>query len=305
MLKTGLKYFLWPLIFLTTVSCEDRKPAAVASAPVAASTNRRVFPVKGVIKELKSDGKTAVIKHEEIPNYMPAMTMPFQVKNTNELANLKAGDEVSFRMVVTGDDGWIENVLKTASAATNAAPVVESFRRVRNVEPLNLGDQMPNYRFVNEQGKEVKLSDFKGQAVALTFIFTRCPFPLFCPKMSSNFSEAYKKLQANPNGVTNWHLFSITFDVANDTPAVLKTYAERYNYDPARWNFLTGDMIDIDALTEQFGLNFSRSKSGIGFDHTLRTIIINSQGRIQDFLIGNEWKSDDLVLLIEQAARAK
>ena len=275
------------------------------AAKSSSSTNRQTFEVKGVIKELKPDGKTAVIKHEEIPNYMPAMTMPFVVKKTNELANLQAGDTVAFRMVVTDDDGWIENVVKTASAATNAAPVVESFRRVRDVDPLNPGDQMPDYRFVNELGKEVKLSDFKGQVVALTFIFTQCPYPLFCPKLSSNFSEAYKKLQANKTGVTNWHLFSLSFDVAHDTPSVLKTYAEKYEYNPARWNFLTGEMIDVDAITEQFGMHFSRSKTGIGFDHNLRTVVLTPEGRVSEMLIGNEWKSDDLVLLIEQAARVK
>ncbi|MBI3415252.1 MAG: SCO family protein [Verrucomicrobia bacterium] len=293
------------LLVGVTVSCREKNPVTPASAPSAASTNRQTFQVNGVLKELKPDGKTAVIKHEEIPGYMPAMTMPLVARNTNELARLHSGDAISFRMVVTDDDGWIENIVKTVAAVTNAVPVVESFRRVRNVEPLNLGDQMPDYPFVNEQGKAVKLSDFKGQAVALTFIFTRCPFPLFCPKMSSNFADAYQKLAATPNGVTNWHLFSISFDVAYDTPPVLKAYAEKLRYDPARWNFLTGEMIDIDAITEQFSMKFSRSQNGIGFDHNLRTVIINPQGRVHEMLIGNEWKSDDLVLLLEQAARMK
>lgn len=290
------------LLAVANVSCKSTTPA---KSPSAASTNRQIFQVKGVIKELKPDGKTLVVKHEEIPGYMPAMTMPLVAKNTNELANLKADDAINFRMVVTDDDGWIESIVKTATTTTNAAPGVESFRQVRNVEPLNVGDQMPDYPFVNEQGRAVKLSEFKGQALALTFIFTRCPFPVFCPKMSSNFSEAYQKLTGTPNGVANWHLFSISFDVAHDTPPVLKAYAEKQNYDPARWNFLTGEMIDIDAITEQFGMKFSRSQTGLGFDHNLRTVIINPQGRVHEMLIGNEWKSDDLVLLLEQAARMK
>jgi hypothetical protein len=141
---------------------------------------------------------------------------------------------------VNPDEGWIENVIRVGRPKIDTLPSVEAFRRVRDVDPLKVGDLMPDYRFTNELGRAVNLKDFKGKALALTFIFTRCPFPEFCPRMSNNFAEAYKRLMTTPNAPTNWHLLSISFDPANDTPAVLKAYAGRYNYDSNHWSFLTG-----------------------------------------------------------------
>ena len=124
------------------------------------------------------------------------------------------------------------------------------------MEPLKEGDALPDYTFTAENGSALKLSQFKGQAVALTFIFTRCPFPTFCPLLSRNFTETQDKLKKSP--VTNWHLLTLSFDPQFDTPAVLKTYAAAQHADPARWNFLTGELMDITALTEQFGVQFWR-----------------------------------------------
>src|SRR6266576_1332330 len=187
---------------------------AVMAALVAGGckADRKVFQVKGVIKELKPNGKTAVIAHETIPDYMDAMTMDFDVKDGRELTGLKPGDAVSFQMVVTKDDGWIEKVRKLAPAAptnasqritidstngTNAGPL--SFRRSPIVEPLNLGDAIPDYKFTNEFGAPISLAQFKGQSLGLTFIFTRCPFPTFCPRMSQNFQKAQKELKSLAN----------------------------------------------------------------------------------------------------------
>src|SRR5207253_2367232 len=112
-------------------------------------------------------------------------------------------------------------------------------------------DVLPDYHFTNELGQAISTSQFKGQALAFTFFFTRCPYPTFCPLMSSNFSEAQKKLLALPDGPKNWHLLSISFDTENDSPEALKTYAAKYPYDPSHWDFVTGDLIDITAIAEQ------------------------------------------------------
>ena len=150
------------------------------------------------------------------------------------------------------------------------------------------------------RGRAMSLKEFKGKALALTFIFTRCPFPEFCPRMSNNFAEAYKRLMTTPNAPTNWHLLSISFDPANDTPAVLKAYAGRYNYDSNYWSFVTGAMIDIDAITEQFGLGFSRQ--GASINHNLRTVVVDANGRVRRILTGNDWKPAELVEEIGRAA---
>src|SRR5881628_979862 len=163
---------------------------------------------------------------------MDAMTMVFDVKNTNELTGLQPGDNISFRMIVTDEDGWIDQVKRLGTTTPILANAPENFRRAREVDPLKVGDALPDYHFTNEFGNAVSLGDFKGQAVAFTFVFTRCPFPTFCPRMSQNFEAVQNTLKEMPNAPTNWHLLSITIDPAYDTPAVLKNYATQYHSDP-------------------------------------------------------------------------
>jgi len=272
-----------------------------------ACKNERSFQVNGVVKEVLPDRKRVKIEHEAIPDYMAAMTMTFDVKETNELASLQPGDKVAFRMVVTAKDGWIEQIKKTGPATPIVAAAPENFRPVREVEPLKEGDLMPDYHFTNELGQAVSLSDFKGKALALTFIFTRCPFPTFCPRMSDNFAEAQKKLKAMPQGPANWHLLTISFDPGFDTPAVLKSYARRFAADPQHWTFATGELIDVTAITEQFGLQFWKPdpQQPAGISHNLRTVVIDAQGRVQRILTENVWKADDLVTEIVKAAGPK
>jgi protein SCO1 len=286
------------LALLGWSGCSEQR----SSSSSTSTNSMRTFEVKGVLQRIEEDGKTAVIKHEAIPNYMQAMTMPLTAKNTNELEGLKPGDELAFKMVVTEVDGWIENIRKTGATNAVGAPETRSFRRVREVEPLAEGDVMPNYTFTNELGKAVSLYDYKGSAIAFTFIFTRCPFPTFCPRMSGNFAEAAKRLASEP-GVKNWKMFSISFDPEFDTPQVLKNYASRYERDPEKWSFVTGKMIDIDAITEQFGLGFAFRQGTI--DHNLRTVIVDAAGKVQKIYIGNEWKVDEFVEEMKKAAAAK
>jgi protein SCO1/2 len=164
---------------------------------------------------------------------------------------------------------------------------------------------MPEYHFTNQLGQAVSLSQFRGQALAITFIFTRCPFPTFCPLVSRNFEEVQKKLLAQPNAPTNWHLLTITFDPEYDTPPRLKGYARQYNADAAHWSFLTGTLIDITAIAEQCGLLFWRDGDGVNISHNLRTAVVDAQGRVQKILPENKWTSQELAEEILKAAQMK
>ena len=309
MLTTRLLNLI-PIVFLGAglVGCgQDVSKTPGPSAGTGAGTNNaapRTFLVRGLVKSVSPDGLSATIQHEEIPNYMMAMTMPFEVKDRKELVEIKSGDAVSFRLLVTEDHGWIDQVKKTSEPVKLPEPRA-MMRRVREVDPLSVGDVMPNYPFTNELGKAVSLADLKGNAVAFTFIFTRCPFPDFCPRLSQNFANAYKQLQEMPKGPKNWKLLSISFDPEYDTPKTLAAYAERYKYDPTHWSFLTGELIEIDAITEQFGLMFPRNQEGMGFDHNLRTVVLDPQGKIQAILKGNSWKAEELVTEMVKAAAVK
>jgi len=190
-----------------------------------------------VVRELKPDGKTVVIQHEDVTNYMPAMTMPFDVKDTGELKGLQPGDAVAFRINVTDRDAWIDQITKL-SAAQSAQPTQPAarpnWRVVRDVELLKVGDALPEYHFTNELDRAVSTREFKGQALVFTFFFTRCPYPTFCPFLSHSFEDTQTKLQAIPGGPANWHLLSISFDTERwntliDFPAIIELGFHRLN----------------------------------------------------------------------------
>jgi len=280
-------------------SAPESQGKPVASAP---GTNQQIFRVKGVVISVKPKEKSIEIKHEEVPGYMPAMTMPFDVRDTKELAGIQAGDAVSFRLLVTDTEGWIDQIRKLIPPTTNGTSTTASLRVLREVEPLNVGDPLPECHFTNQFGQPISTTQFKGQAMALTFLFTRCPFPTFCPFLANQFAEAQQKLLKLPNAPTNWHLLTISFDPDFDKPAILKAYAERYKYDPVHSTFATGAMIDITALAEQVGMTFWRDDTG-NISHNLRTIVVDASGRLRKIFTGNQWTSDELVEEILKASK--
>ena len=295
---------------VVTVHHSMPAPVAVATGSPAPSTNLQTFFVRGVVKELKADGRTVVIDHEEIPNYMAKMVMPFKVKDTNQLAGLGTNDQVHFRFNVAEFESWIDRVTKTGTApAPVADPNRKNFRLVREVEVLKEGDALPAYTFTDQRGQPFRTADFKGRALALTFIFTRCPVPDFCPRMSLRFAQTDKQLRALADGPANYHLLSLSFDVDYDTPPVLQNYANtvkaQHGADLGRWTFATGKLIDIDDITERFGLVFPRDAEKPVFNHNLRTVVIDPAGKVQKIFIGNDWKADELVTEMVKAAKVK
>lgn len=285
-------FLLSALLVALTANCRH---------PAAAAAGRQVFQVRGVLKEVQDEGRTAVIKHEEIHGYMAAMTMPFDVRDPRELAGVVPGDTLAFRLTVTATDGWIDDIrVVQRGRPADPKPKLEGVRIGRVVDELAVGDRIPNYQFTNQLGRLVGFNQFRGQAVGITFIYTRCPYPTFCPRQSQNFALVAKRLAALHGGPTNWHLCSISFDPEHDTPSVLLDYARRYDVDPARWSFLTGPIIDIDAITEQFGMFFARD--GDGFSHNVRTVVVGADGRIQQILPGNKWTVEELFDALVKAA---
>ena len=180
----------------------------------------QTYSVHGVVQAIPPDHRHATIKHDAIPGYMAAMTMDFSVRDTNALASLAPGDEITFTLVVTADDDWIENLQRTGKSGATGPPGWHI------AEPeLEVGDPLPDAEFTSENGRPVHFSDFRGRAVAFTFFFTSCPLPEYCPRMNKNFSEARKILLADSNAPANWQLLSISFDPGFDTPQMLAGYA--------------------------------------------------------------------------------
>src|SRR5437588_3463486 len=200
------------------------------AAPPSVGTSQQVFQVTGLVVAVNPLRKQVEIKHEAIPGYMPAMTMPFEVKQSAELGNLRPGLAVTFRLNVRPTEVWIDQIHGGNSPATNGPPPGSEVRVVRDVQPLELGDALPECHLIDESGRPISTAQFKGQVLAITFLFTRCPLPNFCPLMANHFAAVQKKLLAMPNAPTNWHLLTISFDPEFDKPEVLKAYAQAYHY---------------------------------------------------------------------------
>src|SRR6266478_2321106 len=189
------------------ISTYVNSAAESLASSIPGEANLRSFAARGVVKELKADGSTILLSHEAITNFMDAMTMPFKVKEPKELTGLRPGDQVSFRLSVTATESWIDQVVKITAATP---PLEETVGE--KMLPIPTHHPLLDYKFTNELGQRVSLGDFRGQALAITFFFTRCPIPDYCPRLSRNFQEASTRLSLIAAGPTNWHFLSVSFD---------------------------------------------------------------------------------------------
>lgn len=251
---------------LIAAACQRRPPAPVACPPASLVE----YSARGVIRELPATGSRLLIEHDEIPGYMPRMTMPLDVSDPRELRELRVGDTITFQLAVTADSHWIHTLRRAAPAALPALP---------SAAPAGAVPPQAELTFTNELGQAVTLAQFRGQALAITFIFTRCPIPDYCPRLSQNFAAAVAQLAADRTLPTNWHFLSITIDPEFDTPAVLRACGQRHQYDPARWSFLTGAREQISDFAASFGLTLQRN--GPQIDHNFRTVIVDPAGEVQ------------------------
>ena len=276
--------FLSTLVLLFTFACGPRRP-----------TNEKRYPLKGKVIAISKADRTATIKHEDIPGYMPGMTMPFKIKNAADLEMLKPGDEVSATLVVSDVDSWIE----ITAIVEGSSPLTPTTEVPGEPKP---GDEIPDFELINQDGKRVRLSQYKGEAVALTFVYTRCPQPDQCTLMSTNFAAVDKALQSQTDVYARTHLLTISFDPDYDTPKVMRSYGAshtgKYSDETFQhWEFLTGSTDEVKGIAQFFGLRYFHDTSS-GEEqviHSLRTAVIGPDGKLVKLYRGNDWKPDQVV----------
>jgi len=252
------------------------------------------YDTRGVVRGFSPDRSTIEIQHENIPNFMPSMTMPFVARDPKQIADLKSGDPISFRMTVTEKDFWIENVKKIRREEVNVAePKQTSSVSTGGEARLKEGDEMPAFSLTNQNGERVSLDTFHGQPLVLTFVFTRCPVPNFCPRMSNNFEELQAAIKASGGTLATTRLLSITLDPDYDTPKVLNDYAAFHHADSKIWSFATGDEKEIDSLTRAFSVY--RQNEGGTISHGLATALINPNGTLERIWRGNAWTPAEVI----------
>lgn len=275
------------------------------ASPLESTNVMRSFAAKGVIREISADRSTLMIRHEEVPGFMPKMTMNFEVREPKRLPKLAVGDTVIFNIKATQEDSWIDDVrVAGPNDVIDSTPKDPSSISLLQVASLKPGDKMPDAELLSENGGTVRFSDFKGSAVAFTFIFTRCPLPNYCPRMNVNFSQAREMLIQNVDGPANWQFLSISFDPEFDKPGVLNRYA--FSYRGAitnQWVFASAPANVLLALSPQLDFRFANEQGS--FQHNLRTVVLDPAGRVHKYFEGNRWTPEELVAAITEAAARK
>jgi protein SCO1 len=272
---------------------------------LAACSNKpaqRTYTLQGQVISIDQPRKLAVVKHEEIAGFMPAMTMPYEVEDVKTLEGLTPGDLINATLVVYENGAHLSAVRKVGTAPLEKP--AETPSASSGFELLRPGEAVPDASFVDQGGRKRRFSDFKGSPVAMTFIYTRCPIATFCPLMDRHFATLQKTLETDA-ALKDVKLVTVSFDPVTDTPAVLTKHAKSLDADLTRWTFLTGDRDDIDQFASRFGVSIARSTTDPrDITHNLRTAVIDADGKLVKSYTGNEWKPEQLLADLKTVAAA-
>lgn len=268
--------------------------ACLLLGALASQASDRTFDVTGVFKARLDDGRV-IIDHEDIPDYMPAMTMAFTPADPAEVAGLRDGDAIRFRWRVF-KGGSVADRFVVTGRATPPAPVVRaSVRRVRE------GDAVPAFNLVDENSRPFTQADLLGRSTVITFIFTRCPVPEFCPAMAAKFASLQESILASGAPAGAVRLLSVTLDPEFDSPEILTVYGDAVGANPALWSFATGAKDEAEGLSRAFSVYTERN--GALLDHTLCTALIGPDGRVRQIWRGNGWRVGEIIDALGLAAR--
>jgi protein SCO1/2 len=261
------------------------------------SGNEKRYDLKGKVVVVEKSKRLVTVAHEDIKGYMEGMVMPFTLKDDWPLEVLHSGDQITATLVVDGSSSWLEDVVITQESANPS-----DTKAGDGLVEAKPGDEVPNYSLTNQDGKTLRIGNYRGKALVLTFIYTRCPQPDQCTLMSNNFAAIDQELQKQPELYQRTHLLSISFDPDYDTPKVLRSYGAahtgRYSDETfEHWEFATGTRDEVKGLGQFFGLRyFHDTESGQEqVIHSLRTAVIRQDGKIFKVYRGNQWKPDEIV----------
>jgi len=281
-------------------SCVVALTLGVLSACGRREPPAKQYQLTGQILAVKPETQEVLVKHEDIKGFMPAMTMPYKVEDPSLLKDKAAGDLITATLVVGETRAYLSTLNKTGHTELDT-PATEP--EVSALDLVKQGQPVPDVALVDEDGQTRRLSSYRGNRVALTFIYTRCPDPEFCPLMNQQFAAVQQALTRRPD-LDDVRLLSISFDPAYDTPAVLKAFAKTQQADPDRWHFLTGKPDEIAKFAARFGVTATSNGTPV-IIHNLGTAVIDAQGRLVTLRSTNQWKPNELIDDLKTAATAE
>jgi protein SCO1/2 len=274
----------WPLRLLVIVSVGGFAPIW-STAACRYSPETKSYQLRGQVLAVHPDKQQVTIRHEDIVGYMPGMTMTFPVAKPGLLTGRTPGEMVTATLAVTESLGTLTAIEHTGfqelPTDTNAAAIPGNM--------LEIGDAVPDAAFIDQSNRRRSFAEWRGNVTLLTFIYTRCPLPNYCPLMDRQFAAIQQTISSDEALREKARLVSVSFDPEHDSPAILKAHSARLKADPAIWTFLTGDRVTLDRFAARFGVGLIRPDGSTEITHNLRTTLIGEDGRIVRIYSGNEW----------------
>lgn len=276
------------------------------SAEPASNTGaaRKTFMIRGTV--VSTDATSVMLDGEAVPGFMDAMTMPYKLKDPSVVSELHSGDHITATVLADEDEAGFHNVvLDNIVVIAQARPDYKPAVQYHVPAP---GDAVPDFRLLNQSGRTIDFAQFKGKVLLVTFIYTRCPLPDFCVRMSHNFADIDKALAADPAVYAKTHLLSISFDPAYDTPKVLRSYGGaytgRYTKETfSHWDFAAPSEKELPAVTQYFDVGVTPGDNKT-LNHSLSTVLVGKDGKVVAWYPSNEWKPEDVVAAMKKAAAA-
>jgi protein SCO1/2 len=268
---------------------------AACSSACTRSEARR-YELTGQVVAVDAARQELTIAHAPIAGYMDAMTMPFEVRNAEGALGLQPGDLVRGLLVVTSDSGYLESIEKTGHDQPPASGGSTRIGEQRHIDYLVEGDRVPDAAFIDQDGRRRRLLEDPATATVVTFVYTRCPFPTFCPLIDRRFGALQEQITGNPLLATRVRLLSITLDPAHDTPAVLKQHAADLGARGELWSFVTPGDAAAAGIAGRFGVGASLDeKDPSVIVHGLVTVLIDRDGIVTKVVRGGEWQAAEVV----------
>ncbi|MGO9465845.1 MAG: copper-binding protein [Isosphaeraceae bacterium] len=262
------------------------------------------YLLKGVVRKVEKDNGHVTIRHQAIPGFMDAMTMRFSLKDSALLAELRPGDEVEGTLRVETRGGVVNDYELRGLAVTKPAPrqamiidLAKGKMQLRAApKRLEVGDPVADFAMTMQDGKLVRLADLRGKVVALTFIYTRCPLPDFCPLMDRKFSALAQSIGAFPERAKYIRLISLSFDPEHDTPEILRKHALIRGATPPLWSYAVASHEELAKIAPALGLFYGPTQGEVA--HNLCTAVIDREGKLARVEVGtqsNRWETADLL----------
>lgn len=273
-------------------------------AQSASSSSFKTYSLRGKVISTNSAKGEVTVSHEAIPGFMEAMTMPYKVKDPNILGDLHPGDVITADLLVSQNadaDVLLDHIVVVAQGKPDYKPMTQ-------YHVPSPGDQVPDFKLRNQDGHTISLNEFRGKELLVTFIYTRCPLPNFCPRVTRQFADINRQLQSNKALYDKTHLLCVSFDPQNDTPARLRAYGATYMGSDAKsafshWDFAVPDQQTVDKMAQYFDVGITRAPDS-SITHTLSTTLIGGDGKVVQFYPGNEWSVDQVLADVKHAAGA-